>query len=115
MNVYDLARKCAQVQEDGTAQWAGRVLGLAEAVRLMHLLAGEVLGPDGLGSPNKWLPWTPEEDEVLLLGYESCDTVEDIAIGLGRTRGAVCNRLHNLRKRGTKVTRPHHVFGGDES
>lgn len=115
MNVYDLARKCAQVQEDGTAQWAGRVLGLAEAVRLMHLLAGEVLGPDGLESPSKWLPWTPEEDEVLLLGYESCDTVEDIAIGLGRTRGAVYNRLHKLRKRGTKVTRPHHVFGGDES
>lgn len=115
MNVYDLARKCAQVQEDGTAQWAGRVLGLAEAVRLMHLLASEVLGPDGLESPSKWLPWTPEEDEVLLLGYESCDTVEDIAIGLGRTRGAVYNRLHKLRKRGTKVTRPRHVFGGDES
>ena len=115
MNVYDLARKCAQVQEDGTAQWAGRVLGLAEAVRLMHLLASEVLGPRDSRSCNKWASWTPEEDEVLLLGYEACDTVEDIAIGLGRTRGAVYSRLHKLRKRGTKVTRPHHVFGGDKS
>jgi DNA-binding NarL/FixJ family response regulator len=52
-------------------------------------------------------PWTPEEDETILVSAEQGYSNKEIATALeGRTEKAVCNRLAQIRKKlGIQVKR----------
>lgn len=105
-DVRQIARKCMQVREDGSAPWCPRAMSTAEVVRLLHALAREVEGgQDG----KRHEPWTEEEVRELARLYGGGARVEEIAARLGRTRCAVRSRMTLLRHRGVDIRRG----GGD--
>ncbi len=80
------------------AAWAG----LREVLRLLPVAPGEaseasVPLPSGKPTPtNRGKAWLPEEEERCAAAWTSGDEPAEIAVALGRSRGAVLARLVKL-------------------
>jgi hypothetical protein len=51
-----------------------------------------------LEHPNAYMPWTPEEERILLSSYAKGMTIPELAKLLGRNRGAIRSRLKKLNE-----------------
>lgn len=106
LNVTQLARRCMQVDECGNAPWSVQQMGRKDVVRLLHILAQEVIGESENPSlPAYGLEWTDDQREELRCLYNGGASVESLAVRFGRTRNGIRASLNHIRKHGGEVGR----------